>query len=96
MSAYQRDERREVLLEPTLISENFSFLKQAIVAGLGVGLVPDYVVKDEVADGTVLTALDDWRLSIFGSRMFMLYMPNRHHTRAARTFIEYIVERAKA
>jgi DNA-binding transcriptional LysR family regulator len=96
LAAYQGDERREVLLEPTLISENFSFLRQAIVAGLGVGLVPDYVVKDEVAHGVVLTALDDWRLSIFGSRMFMLYMPNRHHTRAARTFIEYIVERARA
>jgi DNA-binding transcriptional LysR family regulator len=95
LAAYLHGERREVLLEPTLISENFSFLRQAIAAGVGVGLVPDYVVKDELARGTVLTALDEWRLSIFGSRMFMLYMPNRHHTRAARTFIEYIVERAR-
>jgi DNA-binding transcriptional LysR family regulator len=96
LAAYLDDERREVLLEPSLISENFSFLRQAILAGLGVGLVPDYVVKDEVARGAVLTALDAWRLSIFGSKMFMLYMPNRHHTRAASTFIEYIVERARA
>jgi len=96
VAAYLRDERREVLLDPTLISENFSFLRQAIAAGLGVGLVPDYVVKDEVLRGTVLTALDDWRLSIFGTRMFMLYMPNRQHTRAASTFIEYILERARA
>jgi DNA-binding transcriptional LysR family regulator len=96
VAAYLRDERREVLLDPTLISENFSFLRQAILAGLGVGLVPDYVVKDDVLRGAVLTALDDWRLSIFGSRMFMLYMPNRHHTRAASTFIDYILERARA
>ena len=96
VAAYLGDERREVLLDPTLISENFSFLRQAILAGLGVGLVPDYVVKDEVLRGAVLTALDDWRLSIFGTRMFMLYMPNRHHTRAASTFIDYILERARA
>jgi len=96
VSAYQGEERREVVLEPTLISENFLFLRQAILAGLGIGLVPDYVVQDDVRRGEVLTTLDDWRLSIFGTRMFMLYMPNRQHTRAARTFIDFILERARA
>jgi DNA-binding transcriptional LysR family regulator len=95
MSAYQGEERREVVLEPTLISENFLFLRQAILAGLGIGLVPDYVVQDDVRRGEVLTTLDDWRLSIFGTQMFMLYMPNRQHTRATRTFIEFILERAR-
>ena len=87
--------RREVVLEPTLISENFLFLRQAILAGLGIGLVPDYVVNDDVRRGEVLTTLDDWRLSIFGTQMFMLYMPNRQHTRAIRTFIDFILERAR-
>ena len=95
MSAYQGEERREVILEPTLISENFLFLRQAILAGLGIGLVPDYVVQEDVRRGEVLTALDDWRLSIFGTRMFMLYMPNRQHTRATRTFIDFILDRAR-
>ena len=45
-------------------------------------MVPDYVVQDDVRRGEVLTTLDDWRLSIFGTQMFMLYMPNRQHTRA--------------
>jgi len=84
-----------VVLEPTLISENFLFLRQAILAGLGIGLVPDYVVHDDLRRGEVLTTLDDWRLSIFGTRMFMLYMPNRQHTRATRTFIDFILERSR-
>ena len=96
VSAYQGEERREVILEPTLISENFLFLRQAILAGLGIGLVPDYVVQEDVRRGEVLTTLDDWRLSIFGTQMFMLYMPNRQHTRATRTFIDFILERARA
>jgi len=95
VSAYQGEERREVVLEPTLISENFLFLRQAILAGLGIGLVPDYVVHDDLRRGEVLTTLDDWRLSIFGTRMFMLYMPNRQHTRATRTFIDFILERSR-
>jgi len=83
------------VLEPTLISENFLFLRQAILAGLGIGLVPDYVVNDDVRRGDVVTTLDDWRLSIFGTQMFMLYMPNRQHTRAIRTFIDFILQRVR-
>jgi hypothetical protein len=26
--------------------------------------------------------------------MYMLYMPNRHHTRAAATFIDFILQQA--
>jgi DNA-binding transcriptional LysR family regulator len=100
VSAYQGQNlgevRREVILEPTLISENFLFLRQAVLAGLGIGLVPDYVVQEDVRKGDVVTTLDDWRLSIFGTQMFMLYMPNRQHTRAIRTFIEFILERVRA
>ncbi|WP_114466866.1 LysR family transcriptional regulator [Pseudorhodoferax soli] len=96
LAAYQDEERHEVLIEPTLISENFMFLREAVLAGLGVGLVPDYTVRDLLEAGTVVTALDAWRLSIFGTRMHLLYMPNRHHTRAMATFIEYVLRRAQA
>ena len=96
VAAYLRDERHEVLLEPTIISENFLFLRQAVLAGLGVGILPDYVVHDDLKRGDVVTTLDEWRLSIFGTNMYMLYMPNRHHTRAAATFIDFILEQARA
>ena len=95
LAAYLEGERHEVALQPTLTSENFLFLREAIVAGLGVGLVPDYVVADLVAQGEVLTTLDEWKLSIFGMRMMMLYMPNRHHTRAASTFIDYVLDQTR-
>jgi DNA-binding transcriptional LysR family regulator len=95
VTAYQGSDRHEVIVEPTLISENYLFLRQAVLAGLGVGMVPDYVVQQDVDRGDVVTALHAWRLSIFGTRMVMLYMPNRHHTRAASTFIEFILERAR-
>ncbi len=96
LRAYQGELREDVTLEPTLISEHFPFLREAILAGLGVGIVPDYVVGDAVRTGEILTALDDWRLSIFGTQMFMLYMPNRYQTRAARTFIDFVLAKAQA
>jgi len=96
LRAYQAETRDEITLEPTLISEHFPFLRDAILAGLGVGLVPDYVVQDAIAAGQVLTTLDRYRLSIFGTHMYLLYMPNRHQTRAVRTCIDFILGKSRA
>lgn len=96
LSAYQEGmERQEVMLEPTLSSEHFPFLREGILAGLGVGLVPDYVVQDKIASGEVLTALTEYRLSIFGTHMYLLYLPNRHQTRAVRTCIDFLLAKAR-
>ena len=95
LSAYQGLERQEVMLEPTMISEHFPFLRQGILAGLGVGLVPDYVVQDAIAAGQVLTTLQEYRLSIFGTHLYLLYLPNRHQTRAVRTCIEFLLDKAR-
>ncbi|KAB0471127.1 LysR family transcriptional regulator [Ralstonia insidiosa] len=96
VSAYQDEQRHELILHPTLASENFQFLREAILAGLGVGLVPDYVVQQDVAEGRVSTTLNDWRLSVFGTRMFLLRMPGRYQTLATRTLINFVVEKARA
>lgn len=96
LAAYLGSERSEVMLEPTLISEHFPFLRQGILAGLGVGLVPDYVVQDKLASGELLSTLDEYRLSIFGTHMYLLYMPNRHQTRAVRTCIDFLLEKSQA
>lgn len=95
LSAYQGLERQEVVLEPTLISEHFPFLRQGILAGLGVGLVPDYVVQDAVSSGEVLTTLEEYRLSIFGTHLYLLYLPNRHQTKAVRTCIDFLLDKAR-
>ncbi len=88
-------EQHEVMLEPSLISEHFPFLRQAILADLGVGLVPDYVVAAEMASGEVLHLLPDWQLSIFGQRIAMCWLPGRHQTRAVRTCIDFLLAKAK-
>ena len=95
LSAYQGETRRELVLHPTLASENFRFVREAIMGGLGLGLVPDYVIDKEVAEARAVTALHDWRLSVFGTRMYLLRMPGRYQTLAVRTLIDYVVNRAR-
>lgn len=94
LSAYKDGERNEVTLHPTISSENFQFLHEAILSGLGVGIVPTYVVQEDLRQGRMVVALDEWRLSIFGRKMFLLRMPGRYQTQAVRAFIEFIVEKA--
>ncbi|GAB2480257.1 MAG: LysR family transcriptional regulator [Comamonas sp.] len=96
MCAEDATTRHEVVLEPTLISDHFPFLRKGILAGLGVGLVPDYVLPDKLASGEIVTALDDYRLSIYGEHMYLLYMPSRHRTKAMRTCIDFLLEKAGA
>ncbi|THT96454.1 LysR family transcriptional regulator [Lampropedia puyangensis] len=83
-------------LNPSLVSEHFPFLREAILAHLGIGIVPDYVVQAELLSGQVLAMLPSYRLSIFGTRMFMLYMPGRHQTRAIRTCIDFLLAKNQA
>jgi DNA-binding transcriptional LysR family regulator len=94
LSAYQGTQRQEVLLQTSIASENFQFLREAILAGLGVGLVPSYLVAEDVAQGRVVTALDDWRLSVFGTGLFLLRMPGRLLTQATRTLIDFLLAKA--
>ena len=96
LRGYRQGEREEVMLAPTLISDHYPFLREGMLAGLGIGLVPDYVVQDVVASGEVVTALNDYRLSIFGTTMYLLYLPNRHQTRAVRTCIDFLMEKAQS
>jgi DNA-binding transcriptional LysR family regulator len=96
LRAYRGEQRQEVMLTPTLISDHYPFLKEAILGGLGIGLMPDYMVADVIASGEVVTALDDLRLSIFGTQMYLLYLPSRHRTRAIQTCIDFLVDKANA
>jgi len=43
-----------------------------------------------------VSSLDNWRLSIFGTRLMLLRMPDRYLTLAARTLIDFIVAKARA
>jgi len=83
-------EREQVVLEPTLSSENFAFLKDAVVSGLGIGIFPLYAVGHDLDAGTLVPLLANYRISVFGSRLYMLTMPNRYQTMATRYLLTFL------
>jgi Transcriptional regulator len=95
LSAYRNGHREVVPLQPSVISRNFPFLRDATLSGLGVGLLPEYMLREDFADGRLVRALEQWDLSIFGSNVYMLYMPNRHHPRALSMLMDHITTKAQ-
>ncbi|MGN8554746.1 UNVERIFIED_CONTAM: LysR substrate-binding domain-containing protein, partial [Microbacterium sp. SLM126] len=83
-------EREQVVLEPTLSSENFAFLKDAVVSGLGIGIFPLYAVHKDLQARALEPLLADYRISVFGSRLYMLTMPNRYQTMATRYLLTFL------
>ena len=82
-------------IRPRLMSANFFFLRDAILQGLGVGLVPHYMVDQDLATGALLRLpLPPEDLSFLRTTMYLLYMPARYQTRAVATLIAFLQEKA--
>lgn len=82
-------------ISPRLMSANFFFLRDAILQGLGVGLVPHYMVDQDLAAGTLLRLpLPPQDLAFLRTTMYLLYMPTRYQTRAVATLIAFLQAKA--
>lgn len=84
-------------IRPRLMSANFFFLRDAILQGIGVGLVPQYMVATDLAAGTLVRLpLPPRDLAFLRTTMYLLYMPARYQTRAVTTLIAFLREKATA
>ncbi|CAN0381128.1 unnamed protein product, partial [Phaeothamnion confervicola] len=94
LTAVRGEARHEVTVEPSLTSENFLFLRDAVLAGVGMGVLPGYLVESELAAGQVVRALSEWQLVIYGTRMYLLRRQDRFPTLALRTLMDFIIAKA--
>lgn len=93
LTARRGGRESELHLHPTLLSRSFPFLRDGIRAGLGVGIVPDYVVASDIAAGDVVTSLEDYALSLDRSQMYLVYAHSRYQSRAVRTLIDFLLQK---
>jgi len=82
---------------PRLVSANFFFLRDTILQGLGVGLVPRYMVDQDIKAGALVRLpLPQQELAFLRTTMYLLYMPARYQTKAVTTLIAFLREKAGA
>ncbi|MCV6583927.1 MAG: LysR family transcriptional regulator [Marinibacterium sp.] len=78
---------------PGMIHDQFSTIIQAALHGLGVGLLPDYLIEEERATGQLEVA---WGAPIEARGSYYLVWPNRRtHDPALRDFRQWLAEQAE-
>lgn len=85
-----------VHVEPVVRSDNSPFLYEATLAGLGVGVLPRFILSEALAAGLLVQLLEDYRISVFGSKIFMLAMPSRYQAAATKALAQFIKARFPA
>lgn len=72
-------------------ADNSLMLIDAMLRGVGVGLVPTVMMRNELAEGRLETALDDWRTE--SRQVFAIYPSREHLPERVRTLVRFLKER---
>lgn len=79
-----------------LVSPNFYFLRDALLQGLGVGLMPDYMVQEAMNQGALEPLpLSPESLGFLTTAMFLLHLPTRYPSRPMTLLLDFLEERSK-
>ena len=74
-------------------ANNSEVLRAAIVGGVGIGLVPDFSVYDELESGAMVPVLPEWRpVGFFGDRIYAVRPGGVRASRALECAIEHLRE----
>lgn len=69
-------------------------IREALLGGLGVGLVPTFTVGQDLKSGALKPILTTYQpLGGFGSSIYAAYLPNRNLAPKVRALVDFLVER---
>jgi DNA-binding transcriptional LysR family regulator len=70
---------------------NENAIRQAALSGLGIALLPTYMVGADLQAGRLRSALADYTASESG--LYVMYLPNRQLSPKVRAFIDFLLSR---
>ena len=86
-----RGARDAVSIRYRLCSNNGDALRVAALAGLGIALIPAFLVRDEVRNGRLAALLDGFEPRPID--LYAIYPPTRFLAAKVRLFIDFLAER---
>ncbi len=76
---------------PYFIANSSIALREAVLAGSGVALIPTFVVGPDIRAGRLRTVLPDFEIPLH--TMYALYPSSRHLSPKVRSFVDFLIER---
>ena len=74
-----------------MVANNGDFLCEAAVAGLGIVMLPTFMIWREMEQGRLVYVLLDYSLP--SGNAYAVYPQTRHLSQRVRTFIDFLSER---
>lgn len=88
---FQRKNKQQTVILNTALSMNITLaIRDAVIAGDSFSILPDFLIKQELADNKLVRLLPEWSLREGG--IYLMSPPNRLRTKAVRAFLEMIKE----
>jgi DNA-binding transcriptional LysR family regulator len=84
-------EKVSITARPRLVVNSMGMLREAVLAGVGVGMLPAYKCADDLHHARLRAFLHDWTQT--DSTIHALYPTSRHLSAKVRTFLDYVAER---
>jgi DNA-binding transcriptional LysR family regulator len=88
------DGEREVDVEVTgtVVGNDFSFLRQCVVEGVGIGLLPRSLIVRDLDKGALVRVLPAWRLAVEGAALHLVYPSARQLPGRVRALRDFLLE----
>jgi len=68
-------------------------VRELVLRGMGLGLLPGFAVKEDLAIGRLQPLLGEWEpTGAFGTTAWVLWQPQRALPPKLRVFVDYLVE----
>ncbi len=84
------DEQRELSITPHLLVDDFSILYNAVLDGVGVAILPDYMCEEGINNGELINILPEWGMADID--IYALYPQHRANIPKVAAFLDFIVD----
>jgi DNA-binding transcriptional LysR family regulator len=85
------DEFEPAQLRSTMVCNNMEALREAVIAGFGIGYMPDFLARDAIATGALATVLDAWLVT--PGQFSILWPSSRQLSPKVRVWVDFMCER---
>ena len=82
-------------ITPRIQSESLPFLRDNVIGGQGIGLLPAYSIKKELDNGSLVRLLPGCHVKGFGDRLYVISTQTFHMTQLQRKFIDFVMGKLK-